>query len=716
MDTPATDRTPPRVLIVDDTKLIREMGREALEAVGLQIIEAADGDAALREYSRSQPDLVVLDVNMPRRDGFSVCEQIRRTRGGENVPILMLTSSDDVDSIRRAYEVGATDFSAKPVNWEILSQRVRYMLRMSGVIVDLQKSQERLAKAQRTARLGYWELDPRTGRLDCSSELSELYGLGPNDVLASYEDFSAVIHPEDRALVQNAVDRASSDGSALNIDHRVKLPNAEQRTIHLHADAIPNELGPPFELSGTAQDVTERIRAEEEIRFLAYHDSLTRLGNRRLFIERLNYALLQARRHKTVVGVLFLDLDHFKRINDTLGHSIGDLFLKRVAERLRNCVRETDCVSRALNTDSDPTVSRVGGDEFMISLCSIRDAAEAAQVAARILEVLARPFQLEGHDLVVTASIGVALSPDNGDDVDILIRNADVAMYHAKKSGRGTYQFYEQSMNEVAQQNLRLESDFRGALERGELLVHYQAKIELGTRRITGFEALARWHHPELGMVPPTTFVPLAERAGMIIQMGEFVLRSACAQMKEWRESGFQPLRVSVNLSAHQFRTDEIADTVVRVLKETPMSPRCLDLELTESAMMQNQAVTVSVLQKLKGIGITVSLDDFGTGYSSLSYLKRFPVDTVKIDRSFIRDLETDPDDAAITAAIISMAKTLNLKVVAEGVETEQQLAFLREHGCEEMQGFLYSRPLPPEQATALLRESFRPEPTGTSD
>jgi EAL domain-containing protein (putative c-di-GMP-specific phosphodiesterase class I) len=318
---------------------------------------------------------------------------------------------------------------------------------------------------------------------------------------------------------------------------------------------------------------------------------------------------------------------------------------------------------------------------------------------------------VEGNDVVVTASIGIAVAPDDGEDVDSLIRNADAAMYAAKNQGRATYKFYKLSMNEVAHGHLRLESDLRKALDRGELLLHYQPKLELASGRVTGFEALVRWQHPELGMVPPNDFIPLAEQAGLIGPVGEFVLRTACSQMRAWREMGLPPLRVSVNLSAHQFRTDEVADTVERVLRETPVSPRCLDVEITESAMMQNKNVTVSVLRRLKGIGITVSLDDFGTGYSSLSYLKGFPIDTVKIDRSFIRDLTTDPDDAAITAAIISMAKTLNLRVTAEGVETEEQLAFLRAHGCDEMQGYLFSPPVPADQATEMLRETPPSEP-----
>jgi diguanylate cyclase (GGDEF)-like protein/PAS domain S-box-containing protein len=692
------------VLVVDDAATLRAMARDALELAGLAVSEAKDGRDALRAFAEVQPDFVLLDVNMPHLDGYAACEEIRRTVAGENTPILMVTAADDVASIQRAYDAGATDFVTKPVNWLIVTHRIRYMLRMSGVLSDLRRSEQRLAKAQRTARLANWEFHLQSRELVGSNELRRLYGLAEDGRAVSREMLLRSMHPKDREIVLNAAERSVSEGTPLSVDHRVQLASGEERHIHLQAEVVSDADGEPCELSGTAQDITERKRAEQEIRFLAYHDSLTRLGNRRLFRERLGYALAQARRHKTIVGVLALDLDHFKRINDTFGHSVGDLLLQRVADRLTNCVRDCDVVSRGLNEDTNPTLSRFGGDEFMISLCSVRSGDEVGQVAARILEVLARPFELEGQDVVINASIGIAVAPGDGDNVDALLRNSDAAMYHAKHGGRNCYQYYEPAMNEVAQKNLQLESELRTALEREELILHYQPKLELTTERITGFEALLRWQHPRLGMLPPLEFLPIAEQAGLIDAVGEYVLRHACAQAKAWRDEGFGPLRVSVNLSAHQFRTDAIAATVTRVLKETPLSPRCLDVEITENTMMENKGIAVDALRQLKGVGITVSLDDFGTGYSSLSYLKGFPVDSIKIDRSFIAELTTDPDDAAITAAIISMAKTLNLRVVAEGVETAEQLAFLRQHGCEEMQGFLLSPALPADDATEMLR------------
>ncbi len=469
----------------------------------------------------------------------------------------------------------------------------------------------------------------------------------------------------------------------------------------MHADLVFDDDGEPIKLAGTAQDVSERKVAEAEIRFLAYHDSLTRLGNRRLFRERLGFALAQARRNQTIVGVMFLDLDNFKRINDTLGHSAGDELLKEVAERLTRSVRETDCVSRSLEDESALTVSRFGGDEFMISLTSVRTTEEIAKVALRIREALTAPLQLEGQEVVVSASLGIAVAPKDGGDVDELLRNADAAMYAAKQQARGSYAFYEPSMSGHEKKDLELESDLRQAIEQGQLSVNYQPKVALATGVITGFEALVRWQHPLLGAIPPSEFIPLAEQAGLIVSLGEFVLRSVCSQVNIWSESGLPPLRISVNLSAYQLRTREIVNTVTDILEETRVSPGLLDVEFTESSMMENRQVGVDIFQRLRGVGITVSLDDFGTGHSSLSFLKGFPVDTLKIDCSFVSEL-SDPDYAAITAAIISMAKALNLRTIAEGVETEEQLAFLRANGCDEMQGYLFSRPLSVADATQL--------------
>ncbi len=705
-----SDAKRPRILLVDDDATIRVIAQDHLEAAGFQVVTASRGGQVLTRFVEERPDLLLLDLQMPELDGLSICEQVRSRSEGEHVPIVVMTSLDDVEWVRRAYEAGATDFVTKPVDWLVVTERLRYMLRAVALHRELRRREARLERIQRIAHLGSWEFDLEAGALHASSEVRLLYGLETSSETLSPQALLDRIHAEDRPEVQHAVGRSLRKGAPLAIDHRVVLPDGETRVVRAQGEACLGEGGRVVELAGTAQDVTEQKRVEERIRFLAYHDSLTQLPNRRLFSELLRQSLAQARRRGRRLAVLFLDLDHLKRINDSLGHSVGDELLQRVADRLRSCTREEDMVSRVPTRDASPTISRFGGDEFLVVLNEINVSEDAGRVAGRILEVLCRPFAVKGHELVVGASIGIAIHPSDGTDVETLLSSADAAMYHAKDSGRNNYQFYEQSMNEAALRRLQLEGELRKAIEGDQLHVHYQPKLELGSARISGAEALLRWTHPRLGRVSPGEFVPVAEQGGLIHSIGRFVMRAACAQAKAWLDHGVGPVRVSVNLSAHQFAGDGIVDTVRSVLEETGLPPRWLELEITESVLMENEQLAVGALKELRQEGIRVSLDDFGTGYSSLSYLKRFPVDTVKIDRSFVRDITTEPEDAAIIGASISIARALDMKVIAEGVETPEQRQFLQERGCDEIQGYLYSPPVDAESLAELLRRD------GTTD
>jgi diguanylate cyclase (GGDEF)-like protein len=694
-------RKQPLVLVVDDDATMRMLVGEALTPGGLEVVEAADGRAALEVLRRRAPDLVLLDVQMPGPDGFAVCEEIRRHPPSADTPVVMMTGLDDVDSILRAYEVGATDFVTKPINWLILAHRARYLLRASANWAELRGSRERLANAQRLARMGSWRLELRSGDLHASEGLLTLSGLEPTLGPLPRDAFLRLVHPDDRAAVEEAALRCVRDGTPLNVDHRITLPDGTERILHSHAQRVLDDEGRPIALEGTAQDVTERKRAEEQIRYLAYHDSLTGLGNRRLFKERLAMAVTQGRRNECVVGVLFLDLDHFKRINDTLGHSLGDQLLQGVADRLVASVRETDLVARH---ELSSAISRLGGDEFTILLTAVQDAQDLAKVARRILDALSRPFHLGEHEVVISGSIGITAWPEDGDDVEVLQRNADTAMYHAKEQGRNNYQFYAESMNAVALRRLILEGTLRRALEQGEFEVHYQPKISLADGRLTGLEALLRWRDPKLGLVLPPDFIPIAEETGLIGPLGEWVARAVCRQIAEWTRRGLPPLPVSVNLSAQQFRSDKLVAQIWGVLRESGVDPHRLELEITESTLMHDPARVVAQLEELRSLGIQISLDDFGTGYSSLSYLRRLPVDALKIDRSFVRDIGTRADDAALVAAIVSMGKALRLRVVAEGVEREEQRALLRSWGCDEMQGFLVSPAIPPGELERFWR------------
>jgi diguanylate cyclase (GGDEF)-like protein len=456
-------------------------------------------------------------------------------------------------------------------------------------------------------------------------------------------------------------------------------------------------------MRGTVQDVTERARAAEKIRHLAFYDSLTGLPNRALFREQLGYALVQAQRHDRILGVLFLDLDNFKRVNDTLGHGAGDALLNQVAQRLSDVLRSGDRVSRMNGGTAFPEVARMGGDEFIVLLTQLEHASDAARVTQRILEALRRPFPLQGREVVVSASIGIALYPADAPDQDTLLMNADTAMYHAKELGRDSYQFYNRSMNATAFERLSLESDLRKAIEREELRLYYQPKIDVCRGCIVGAEALVRWLHPQMGLVSPAQFIPLAEQSGLIKPIGDWVLATACRHSRQWQNAGHPPVPVAVNLSGVNFRDSCLPELVGRVLRESGIRPGQLELEVTESVLMHEVEELTQLLRYLKEIGVRLAIDDFGTGYSSLSYLKRFPLDTLKIDRSFVRDIATSPGDKAITSAIVALARNLGVEVVAEGVETRAQADVLQALGCNVVQGFLYCRPIPEPEFVSLL-------------
>jgi diguanylate cyclase (GGDEF)-like protein/PAS domain S-box-containing protein len=440
------------------------------------------------------------------------------------------------------------------------------------------------------------------------------------------------------------------------------------------------------------RDITERKLAEERVQFLAFHDALTGLPNRTLLQDRLTKALASAHRQKDKVALLFVDLDRFKDINDSLGHPVGDLLLKEVAERLMRWGREQD------------TVARLSGDEFLIMLTHIKDVPDVAVAAERLMDAMTAAFVVQGHSLKVSCSIGISIFPANGADCETLIKNADTAMYGAKDSGRSNFRFFAGDMNAQAVERLALENSLHLALDKKELFLVYQPQMDIATGRITGLEALLRWQHPDLGLVPPDRFIRIAENSGLIVPIGEWVVKTACRQARKWQNEGLPAISVAVNVSAVQFRQASFCEFIRRVLRETDLAPQYLELELTESLLLGNADVTLSVLKELKSMGVTLAIDDFGTGYSNFNCLRQFRVTKLKIDRSFIRDIAVNPDDAAITIAIISMAKSLNLKVIAEGVENEAQMTFLRAHRCDEIQGYYFSKPLTVDKVADKLR------------
>jgi diguanylate cyclase (GGDEF)-like protein/PAS domain S-box-containing protein len=584
---------------------------------------------------------------------------------------------------------------------EALLQIVRAVGSQIGQFIRRMESERALLESEEQFRQlaghipqVFWICDARRhSAIYVSSAFREITGLDPEMLKARAHGWLDAVHPDDRSALIEARSAAASG----NYDQtfRIVKPDGTIRWVRDRAFPVFDAQGAVYRIAGITEDITDKKAAEERLAQLAHFDVLTGLPNRALYLDRLRQAMAQTRRHDRATGVIFLDLDRFKLTNDTFGHSAGDQLLRQVGARLADCVREGD------------TVGRFGGDEFGIVLADMRTPDDARLVAQKILDALQTPFELEGHEVFITASIGISLYPADSDDEVELMKNADTAMYRAKESGRNKYEFYSKDMNVRSVQRLNLESNLRRALERGEFLLHYQPKASLATREITGFEALLRWAAGGgQKLVSPAEFVPLLEDTGLIVPVGEWVIEAACRQLVAWRNAGVRMVPVAINLSARQFREKNLGEVVERILRAHGVDPRLLEIEITESSLMVNTDEAVRTLGHLKSLGLRLSVDDFGTGYSSLAYLKRFPLDTLKIDRSFVNDVTTSVDDANITRAIIGMSRNLGLKVVAEGVETEAQLAFLLAAGCGEMQGYYFSRPLPAAETVQWLREN----------
>ena len=706
----------PRILVVDDDAGGRRLTRATLAKVGFSITEAANGQAAIEAMQREMPDLVLLDVNMPVMDGFTACALLRQMPGGERVQVVMMTGLDDTQSIERAFEVGATDFITKPINWVVLPHRVRYMLRASAAINALQQSQRRLSNAQRIGDMGDWEWDLHSRTITASPHAWRIFGHAGESRALPPEDFFQAVHTDDLERLLHAGVRAGANGEGFAIDHRIVLADGSVRHVHQQVEIIePLSGGTAARLAGAVHDITRRKDAEEQILRLAYYDPLTGLPNRLLFSEQLAKALAQAERQRRNVAVMFVDLDNFKRVNDTLGHKAGDELLRMASARLGGALRAHDSVARVSGEQLPHSIARLGGDEFIVLLTDLQRPEDAVGVAKRVVDTLAEPLTVQGTEVFVGGSVGVAMFPEDGTDVDTLLMNADTAMYRAKSAGRGSFQFYDRSMNASALDRLRMETRLRRALERDEFVLQYQPRIDVISGRIVGAEALIRWQHPERGLLPPADFIPLVEESGLVIPIGEWVIRAVCRQNARWRAAGLPPVPVAVNLASTHLRERSLPVLVAQALQNSDMPASSLEIEVTESILLVEPELSVSIARELAAMGVQLSIDDFGTGYSSLSYLKRLPIASLKIDRSFVRDLGSDPDDEAIVRAIIALAHSLKLKVVAEGVETQAQLDFLQSLHCDEYQGFLRSRAVNPDEFAQLLRAELGFDAPGMS-
>lgn len=689
--TDTLDMRLPRVLVVDDDPVTRKAVRKTLANAGFAVLEAESGERALELFRSTAADIVLLDVVMEGMDGYATCRALRRSADAQSVPILMLTGLNDLEAVDRAFDAGATDFITKPINWALLAQRVRYALRARQTYLELQRQQGRLRQAQRIARLGYWELDPLSERLRLSEEASELLGLPPGDQAHTLEVLLALAHEQDRERLREAIDLAVTTARPFSLDHRLAGPDGAERFVHQHAQVLLDEQGRTASVAGILQDITERRRAEALIEYQTYHDTATGLPNRRLFAERLEEALDAASHAGRHVAVCFLGIDRFKVVAHTYGHRVGDRLLASVAERLGSLFGER-------------LIARFADDTLGLLIAGIEELEAVDQVTRKLLSCAEAAHDIDEHEFVSSHSVGTALYPFDGQTTDTLLKAADSALSAAQVAGGGVVRYYSAELDQQAQSRLELEKALRRALDHQELTLVYQPQIDVRSGKVVGVEALLRWQHPERGQVPPLDFIPLAEDTGLIIPIGSWVLRTACEQARRWREAGLGRLRMGVNLSARQFQHAPLQDEIREALQAAGLGPGELDLEITESTALHDFQATVATLSALREQGARASIDDFGTGYCALSYVQRLPIDTLKIDRSFVRGIGERQEDRNLARAIVALGHSLGLHVIAEGVETEAQLAFLREVGCDEIQGYLISPPLSGEAFERFLR------------
>ncbi|QDE32992.1 EAL domain-containing protein [Shewanella polaris] len=685
------------VLIVDDDPVIRLLMRRALSQSVGNIIEACSGEEAIEQFSKHVPDLILLDVSMDMMDGFECCSVIRSLPGGDNVAIIMITALDQPQDIKKAFDVGATDFMTKPVQWPLLSHRIHYVLKANKTIKELTKSKNKLAKAQSIAHLGSWEWDFKSDALDCSDEVYRMVGLKPQEVKITLPYLLEIVHPDDRVFLKTTVMGALKAKKPYDIEYRIFHSSGEVITLHDRTD-ITYHFGEP-RLNGTLHDISNRKKSEQEIAYYAFYDTLTDLPNRRKFLMQLDSAIALAKRQTTKLSLLFIDLDHFKRINDTLGHQAGDQLLCEAAQRIKDSVRISDQISVGSHLEyENDHLARLGGDEFTLLLCQLEQLENVAIIAQRILDSLSKPFFIQGQKTFISASIGISFYPDDGATGDVLLQHADTAMYQVKNNGKNSYQLFSHEMHKTLMDRLKLEAELREAVTLGnQLVLYYQPQVNSVDGKIVGYEALLRWNHPTRGLLTPIDFIGIAESSGLIIPIGKWALLEACKKAKKIHATDVHFERMAVNLSALQFNHANILEHVTNALLETDLAPNILELEITESAIISNIEEAIPLLFKLKELGLKLAIDDFGTGYSSLSYLKNFPIDTLKIDKSFVDGIVNNQKDAAIARTIIQLALNLGLSTIAEGVEYIEQHELLKAMGCSNFQGYLFGKPLPQE-------------------
>ncbi len=687
-----------RILVVEDDVTLRMLTRAALEQAGFLVEEAGNGQEGVQIARDSIPDMILLDVEMPVMDGFSACAEIRKIPEFIETPIVMMTGRDDDASINRAYESGATDFINKPINWSLLGQRVKYIIRASRVKRGLRVSEDKNRALVRSIPDSLLVVSDRGTLLthhrgtsgsrlidDLMEEGKSIYECLPKSLSDLWrEQVTRVLESREMELSEH---RATKDSSYHYYESRV-VPYTKRSVLIM------------------LRDVTEQKQAAAKVRRLAFYDTLTGLPNRQSFLIQLAEAIRDAEQKNNRIGVLYVDIDNFKLINDSLGHSVGDSLLKEIAERISQCVRREDVIAaEAKDAPAKTQVSRLGGDEFTLLLRDITNAEEVDAIAARLVEAMKQPFNCDGHRFNLTPSAGIAVYPDDGTDLEALMKNADTALHHAKAEGRDRVTRFSGTMSVRSLERLDLEDALRRALANDDgLELAYQPKYSLQTRTVLGVEALLRWNHPERGPISPAKFIPIAEDSGMIIELSDWVLHKACEQLQEWKGTELDDIRIAINLSAKQFQLEDLHTQILRALKSRSVDFKKLELELTEGALMHDAESTVLSLRKIKEAGLSIAVDDFGTGYSSMSYLTRFPIDALKIDRSFVNEIHSSEESHSVCKAIVALGHGLGMKVVAEGVENQEQLQLLHMMDCDQIQGFFFAKPMSAGAVSAFIR------------
>lgn len=693
----------PQVLLVDDDQTMHLWANRQLSG-NFKVISAFNGRDGIDAFKDHCPDIVLVDIDMPELDGLAVCLAIRNLPEGRNTPLLMVTGNEESEKISSSFVAGATDYVLKPVNWKVLIHRLGYLVKASNVMERLEQNEVRLSKVQKMARLGHWEWPVSNERMHWSDEIYEIFELDRDNFIPSYQLFLAQVNPMDRAYVKEAFDKALDEKTNLKIEFQISTGNGGKRFVGQQIETVLNRQQQLIALIGTIQDITERKEYEFQVRQLAYYDTITGLPNRIYFLEMLTKTLELAKRHSRHFAVLFLDLDGFKVVNDLYGHHVGDLLLKEISRRLTEGLRNSDIASRNLNVrDQNIGIARLGGDEIIILLSELTQPEDAGVAAQHIQNLITEPLIIENQKIFPGVSIGIAVYPEDGDDSETLLKNADVAMYHAKKLGKGNYQFFHDSMNVKAKKRQEMENHMKQALINQELRLHYQPVVNALSGELVGMEALMRWDSPQLGFLTPDKFISIAEENGMILQFGEWALREICSRHKELKRMDMGRLTIALNLSPVQLKQPGVVAMIKKLIKEFDVDPSFMVFEFTESIIANDTDKNLATLRELKNLGIQLTIDDFGAGFSSLSYIKSFPLDAIKIDRAYVKDLPTNSDHAAFVNAILTLANNLRLHSIAEGVETEKQKEFLQINECESIQGFLFSKPMPFEDLKDFL-------------